>query len=146
MDSISQNERIVLEILVQANGQLGLPAVLKSVRQRMGLSGGRTRGITELVAGCLKSLQAKAYATVGGAAHRRPPRSFKEHHTEEQRSLLAMTSSVGTSARWQSKKSRRMMSWSVEPGFRSSEFFLDSHAAMSWHSSRCFFPRIGVRQ
>ena len=100
MDSISQNERVVLEVLVQANGQLGLPAVLTSVRQRMGLSGGRTRGIMELVAQCLKSLQAKAYATVGGASHRRPPRSFKEHHTEEQRSLLAMAEKGYTAALW----------------------------------------------
>ncbi len=100
MDSISQNERIVLEVLVQANGQLGLPAIIKSVRQRMGLSGGRTRGITELVAKCLRSLQAKAYSTVAGASHRRPTCSFKEHHTEEQRSLLAMAEKGYTAVLW----------------------------------------------
>ena len=90
MDPVSRNERVVLEVLVRANGQMDIATIVNATRARMGLGSSRTRGFRDLVIQCLKGLQAKTYATVDGASHRRPPRSVKEHHNEEQKALLAM--------------------------------------------------------
>ncbi len=73
MDTITKQEKTVLELLHEANGRVSPDQLVAGYKQKLGIRDGRTAGLTRMLELCLKSLYGKAYLRVDQGGERATP-------------------------------------------------------------------------